>query len=169
MRLSREWATPATIGAFALVAGTGVPMFFHLETGLQKALHEWIGWLLLAAVALHVAVNWLGFKRYLKWPGRGIAIVGVFLLALGATFFIGAGSGAAAPASPPVLAMRAVAAAPLATLEPLTGKPVERMLGDLAAAGVVVDGANGTVGRAVGNDREAMGRAMRVLFGAAKP
>ena len=34
MKLSREWATPLTIGAFALMAATGTAMFFHLNNGL---------------------------------------------------------------------------------------------------------------------------------------
>lgn len=36
----REWATPLTIGSFLLIAVTGVLMFFHLDSGLNKLAHE---------------------------------------------------------------------------------------------------------------------------------
>lgn len=44
MTISRNWATPLTIGSFLLMAVTGLLMFFHLDTGLNKAAHEWLGW-----------------------------------------------------------------------------------------------------------------------------
>ena len=40
MKLQRDWATPLTIGAFGLLAVTGVLMFFHPDSGLNKAVHE---------------------------------------------------------------------------------------------------------------------------------
>lgn len=57
MTVSREWATPLTMGAFGLLAVTGVLMFFHLDTGLNKQAHEWLGWVLLIGVSLHLAAN----------------------------------------------------------------------------------------------------------------
>ncbi|EWS63204.1 hypothetical protein Y695_03563 [Hydrogenophaga sp. T4] len=40
----RPWITPLVMGSFALSAVTGVLMFFHLDTGLNKAAHEcWAG------------------------------------------------------------------------------------------------------------------------------
>ena len=32
------------MGAFTLSAVTGVLMFFHLDSGLNKAAHEWLSW-----------------------------------------------------------------------------------------------------------------------------
>ncbi len=100
--ISREWATPLTIGAFALMAVTGLLMFFHLDNGLQKSVHEWLGWLLVAAVAVHAAANWLGFKRYFQRLGRGQAILAVCALALVGSFFIASPTAGGAP--PQVLA-----------------------------------------------------------------
>ena len=54
MSIKREWATPITIGAFLLSAVTGVLLFFHLDSGLNKLAHEWLSWVLLAAVAFDV-------------------------------------------------------------------------------------------------------------------
>ena len=42
MKISREWATPLTIGAFGLMSVTGMLMFFHLDTGFNKLAHEWL-------------------------------------------------------------------------------------------------------------------------------
>ena len=64
MTLKREWVTPLLTGAFALMAVTGILMFFHLDRGLNKTAHEWLGWVMVVAVLLHVAISWFGFKRY---------------------------------------------------------------------------------------------------------
>ena len=62
--ISRDWATPITIGAFAVMSVTGLLMFFHLDIGLNKLAHEWLGWLMVAGVAAHAIANWGAFKRY---------------------------------------------------------------------------------------------------------
>jgi cytochrome b561 len=66
MKIAREWATPLTIGSFGLMATTGILMFFHLDSGLNKTAHEWLGWVMVAVVAAHgrcvhvdVLVRWL--------------------------------------------------------------------------------------------------------------
>ncbi len=160
---TRQWATPLTIGAFGLMAVTGLLMFFHLDQGLQKPAHEWLGWLMVAAVGVHAAVNWPGFKRHLTVPGPGRIIVGVCALALAGSFFI-APAEEGEGASPPVLAMRAVAKAPLKTVLPLTGKSFEQVQRELAAAGIQVENDQQAIGAIVGDDRGRMGQAMRVLF-----
>ncbi|MFO1337349.1 MAG: DUF4405 domain-containing protein [Burkholderiaceae bacterium] len=160
---TRQWATPLTIGAFGLMAVTGLLMFFHLDQGLQKPAHEWLGWLMVAAVGVHAAVNWPGLKRHLTVPGPGRVIVGASALALAASFFVAPGSqGEDAP--PPVLAMHAVAKAPLKAVLPLTGKSFSQVQGELAAAGIHVDSDEQSIASAIGDDRGRMGRAMRVLF-----
>ena len=111
MKLQRDWVTPLTMGAFALLAVTGVLMFFHLDSGLNKVAHEWLSWVLVGGVALHVATNWLGVKRYLAgWKGR--AVVVVFALLIGASFLPLGG----ADEPPFVGPIRALAGAPLPVL-----------------------------------------------------
>lgn len=36
----RTWATPLTVGAFLLMAATGVLMFFGYDRGLTAVVHE---------------------------------------------------------------------------------------------------------------------------------
>jgi hypothetical protein len=62
---TREWATPLTAGTFLLMAVTGVLIFFHLDSGLNKAAHEWLGWAMIVGVAAHIVANLPAFKRYL--------------------------------------------------------------------------------------------------------
>lgn len=166
--VSRQWATPLVIGAFALMGVTGSLMFFHADSGVQKAVHEWLGWLLIGAVAAHAFVHWGAFKRYLQVPGWGRWIIAACLVGLSVTFLpLPGSSGPQASAPPPVLAMRAVAAAPLKSVAPLAGKTVEQAQRDLAAAGVKLADGEQSIASVVQADRERLGRAMRALFGPA--
>ena len=163
MKISRDWATPLTIGSFGLMAVTGILMFFHLDSGLNKTAHEWLGWLLVAGVAAHATANWLGFKRYfLSSPsGRGILVASVLVIA---GSFASLPGGREGGGSPPQLAIRAVTEAPLAQVAPLTGRPVEMLITELAAAGIQVSGAEQSLAQAIGADRERIGKALTVMF-----
>ncbi|TCJ16375.1 DUF4405 domain-containing protein, partial [Parasulfuritortus cantonensis] len=108
MTLSRDWVTPLAAGAFLLSAVTGVLIFFHIDTGLNKAAHEWLSWALLAGVALHVVANFNGFKRHLAGR-RGQGLMGVFALVLLLSFFA-PGESEEPAFAPPV---RALAQAPI--------------------------------------------------------
>ena len=61
----RKWATPITIGAFILSAATGIMLFFKLDLGLTKVVHEWLSWLLVAGTIFHVIANWRFMTSYL--------------------------------------------------------------------------------------------------------
>ncbi|WP_085316696.1 DUF4405 domain-containing protein [Derxia lacustris] len=160
-KLTREWATSLTIGAFALMAATGLLMFFHLDRGLQKSVHEWGGWFMVAAVAGHGFVNWASLKRYFQLPGKGPALIGACVTLLLASFIVLPGG--ASEASPPALAMQAIARAPIATVAPLFGKTAEQARSQLAQAGVTLVGDDATLASVVGKDREKLGEALRAL------
>jgi len=71
----REWATPIIIGAFALSAVTGVMLFFKIQLGFVKPVHEWLSWLLVIGAILHMIVNRPFFMKYISKPvGRSILI-----------------------------------------------------------------------------------------------
>ena len=76
--MNREIATPLTIGIFLIMSVTGILMFFHWDTGFNKLAHEWLGWLMVVAVVLHILANMTAFKRHFS-QGKGKWIV----LALG--------------------------------------------------------------------------------------
>jgi hypothetical protein len=164
MKISRDWATPLTIGGFGLMAVTGVLMFFHADTGLNKLAHEWLGFLFVGAVALHAVVNWGAFKRHVVASAAGRAVIAVFAAALVASFApLGGESGGKSGGPPPILAMNAILRAPLSKVAPLTGRPVEALVAQLNGAGFAVSGAEATLA-SVARDREAQGKAMALLF-----
>lgn len=162
MTISREWATPVTIGAFMIMSVTGLLMFFHADMGLNKFAHEWLGWLMIAGVLFHAIANWNGFKRYFLSSTLGRSIMAVFALTLAATFIPLSGSGKGFP--PPVMAMKAVTHAPISTVAPLTGKPVAEVLADLKQAGIELSGSDASIDSVIGDNRELQGKAMAVLF-----
>ncbi len=58
--------TPLVIGAFLISAVTGMLMFFPLNSMLNKVVHEWLSWVMVIGVGLHVLLNVHAFKRYFK-------------------------------------------------------------------------------------------------------
>ena len=157
---SRQWATPLTIGGFLLIAVTGVLMFFHLTPGLTRQAHEWLGWALIAAVALHALANAPAFLRYLQRAGSPRRIVGASVVLLLACLLLPAPP----QSSPPALVMGAIADAPLTQTAALAGKSVDEARSALAAAGIAVDDGQQSLRAATGGNRAQIGLAVRVLF-----
>lgn len=77
MMTLRRWATPFTIGAFLLMSVTGILMFFEVRLGLIKLAHEWLSWLMVIAVGLHITINWRAFTRYL-YQKSALAVIILF-------------------------------------------------------------------------------------------
>ncbi len=160
MKLQRDWVTPITMGAFGLLAVTGVLMFFHLDSALNSAAHEWLSWVLLGAVALHAAVNWPGLKRHLAgWRGRGA--LALFAVVLAGSFLpLGGGS------EPPFVApLRALADAPLPVLAQVAKVPPQELRARLQRAGVTPTSDADTVHALVGDDTRAQVRLLGQLIG----
>lgn len=163
MKISREWATPLTIGAFALMVVTGVLMFFHLETGLNKLAHEWLGWVLVVGAAAHVSVNWICFKRYFINSQTGRAILAASLVLIACTFISPPGLHNGGP-PPPVLAFQALTKAPLSNVAYLTGRPVEQMMDELSKAGIQVPNADTSLESVAAGDRKLMSKAVAIVL-----
>jgi hypothetical protein len=163
MKISRAWATPLTIGVFALMSVTGILMFFHLNRGLNKVAHEWAGWAMVAGVVFHATANWPAFKQHIFGSRLGQVLIGLGVGALALSFVSLPGRGNR-PA-PPVMAMNAVTRAPLASLAPLAGRPVDALLADLAKAGVKLPNAGASLDSVTADNRELQARAIGVLFG----
>ena len=159
MRIAREWATPLTIGSFAAIAVTGVLMFFHVDSGLNKAVHEWVSWLLVIGVALHVLANVASFKRYFT-QARARWLIGGGLLVLALSFAPLGGR-----SEPPFVGpLKVLAAAPLPTLAQLAGVSTAQMRDRLRAAGLAPAGDADSVQSLAGPDlRRQVGVLRRVL------
>jgi Domain of unknown function (DUF4405) len=163
----RPWITPVVMGAFFLSAVTGVLMFFHLDSGLNKTAHEWLSWAMVIGVVLHVLLNMPAFKRYFT-QNTGRAVMGAFALVLALSFIPAGGSGGGEPGfAPPV---RALAKAPITVLAQVAGTSTEDMRTRLQAAGHTVTSDQQSVADLVGGDLKAqIGIMTKVLAAAAKP
>lgn len=162
MQISREWATPLTIGSFILMACTGILMFFHADTGLNKEVHEWLGWAMVAGVATHVIANFAAFKRYLSKP-MALGIIGVFVVILAASFFIkeDEGEGGGHPAR---RATQAVLNAPISSIAPLAKQTPEELLASLQKAGFKVESSSQTLISVTGPEQGNQFKALATIF-----
>ena len=159
MRVARDWATPLTIATFTVIAVTGGLMFFHLDSGLNKVVHEWLSWLLGAGVVLHVIANLAGFRRYLSMPRARWAIGGGLLVL--ALSFVSLGSTSEPPFAVP---LKALAAAPVPVLAQVAGVNAAEMHVRLRDAGLTTSGDADSVQALVGTDlRRQVGVLRQVL------
>jgi hypothetical protein len=147
VKIKRELATPITIGAFLISAVTGVLMFFHLDIGLNKVAHEWLSWMLLLGVVLHIVVNFSGFKRYFSRRNE-LLVIGFFVLLLLLSFFPLAGD-SEPPFIPP---LKALSKTPLTTLALVAEVAPDQLLERLAEAGIEVKSRQQSVSDLVGDD-----------------
>ena len=156
----RPWITPLVMGSFALSA-TGVLMFFHLDTGLNKAAHELLGWLVLGAVVLHALLNLPAVKRHLQNPTGRWVVIGSFAV-LARSFIPVGGTGGSEPGfAPPV---RALAKAPITVLAQVAGTSTDEVKTRLQAAGYTVTSDQQSVADLVGGDlRKQIGTISAVL------
>ena len=156
----RSWITPLVIGSFALSGVTGVLMFFHLETGLNKAAHEWLSWALLAGVGLHALLNLFAFKRYFT-QRKGLVVMGVCGLLLALSFF-SVGGGKAAP--PFASAIRSLATAPLTVLAAVAGIDTAEVRRRLNAANIAASADDQNLTNLVGSDLKTQIKALNAVL-----
>ena len=80
--LRKTWISPFVAVAFAVIAVTGLLLFFHVKNGSIMALHEWFGWLFVIAGAVHLLLNLRPLLAYLKQPAALVSLgVGLVLVA----------------------------------------------------------------------------------------
>ena len=153
----RPWITPLVVGIFLLMSVTGLLMFFHLDSGLNKTAHEWVGWGMVVAVGLHITLNWPAFKRYFtQTTGRWVMALCAAILVLSFVPLGGAGGG-----KPPFMApVQALANAPLSVLAQVAGVTPAELRTKLANAGVTAQSDSQSIKDLVGSD---FGDQMQIL------
>jgi hypothetical protein len=159
MSIKREWTTPITAGAFLLLAVTGMFMFFHAAPSLAKEVHEWLSWIFVAAVAVHLAVNFTAFKKYLS-QRKAQVLLGASALLLLVSLLPFSGSGEP-PFVPP---LRALGKAPLTILAQVAQTSPEQLIERLGKAGVAAQSAQQSLNDLVGSDLHAQTRLMKMLL-----
>lgn len=159
MNLRRDWITPIAAGSFLFSAATGVLIFFHIDTGLNKFAHEWLSWVLLGSVSLHVAVNFIGFKYHLS-ARRGQLLIGAFALVLLLSFIPTGKKG-----EPPFIApIRALSQAPLTTLALVARVSPEQLRERLAKAGFQPQSDQQSLSDLIGHDMKKQAHVLRTLL-----
>ncbi len=156
----RSWATPLVVGAFGLMAVSGVLMFFHLNTDLSKGLHEWAGFVLLVGAGAHLVQNWRAFSTYLRRPAAQ-AIMGIGL-AVTVLSVVPMGDAGGTDALRPVLA--SVGEAPVPVLASLTGQNADDVKAELTDAGFAGVTDASTIKALAGEDMGAQMGAMAAVF-----
>ncbi|PKP69403.1 MAG: hypothetical protein CVT82_11130 [Alphaproteobacteria bacterium HGW-Alphaproteobacteria-4] len=158
----RSWATPMVIGAFLVMAVSGVLMFFHLGGGLNTFAHEWAGWALVVGGIAHLMLNWRPFTSYPKRP-LAAGIIGVFAVILGLSF-IPLGGSEEGRGGDLRLVMGAMGNARVATLAELSGQTPEAVIAALAEQGIAGAGTDDTVTSLSGGSRERQGLILSAAF-----
>lgn len=157
----RSWATPLMIGSFLVMAVTGILIFLHLDSGLNKTLHEWAGLVLLAAAAAHVALNWRPFTLYFRRPLARV-LIGAGALALALSFIPVSGQGSLTPGK----VFAALGSARIETLAELTGQTPDAAIAALEQAGVTGALPETTVATLAKGDRARQQAILAALFAA---
>jgi hypothetical protein len=163
MKVQRSWVTPITAGAFLLSGVTGILIFFHIESGTGKFMHEWLGWVLLGGAVLHVVANYSGLKSHLLTL-RGQLLVGIFAVAL-LLSFVPLGGEDEPPFMPPI---RALSQVPLSTLAQVAKISPEQLRDRLSKAGIQTTSEQQTLNELAGPDMRKQMRVMESVFSAAK-
>ncbi|MGB8247638.1 MAG: DUF4405 domain-containing protein [Chlorobium sp.] len=137
----KSWATPLAIGSFIILAVTGLLMFFKIEGGYIKPVHEWLSWLMVAGVVLHTVANWKAFLSYFsKIPAVSIISVAVVVTAL-AVFMPASREGG----NPKMKMMKSIESARLETVAELAGKESGEIIATLAGNGISVSDPSMTI------------------------
>lgn len=158
MALQRQWTTPMVAGSFLLMGVTGILMFFHWDTGLNKTVHEWLGWAMVVAVILHVIVNIHGFKNMFRSTlGKGILALFSMILAL-SFFSLGSSEGKGQP--PFMNSVNLLSNASMTELSQISHIDEQTLLERLQHAGIQSASAQSSVKQLVGDD---LGKQMQTL------
>lgn len=157
----KTWAGPLTIGSFAVMAATGILMFFHLNIGAVKLAHEWLSWVFVIGVAAHLVVNWRPFLGYFRKP-VGIGIMATVFL-LGALSLLPAGG---PPRRPPFMeAMRALERSSLDLVAQVAKRSPQSAIDELRARGFHVRQEAETISEIASDNRKPSVEVLAIVIG----
>lgn len=152
----RKFATPLTVGTFLVTGVTGTLWYFHIVTDAGRWLHEIIGLAMMAAVGLHLVINWRAFLTYFKRPIALVLMLGFFALTIGG--YVMPDTEQAGGGRPGFAAVQMLGAKDLATLAPVFNTDGDALAAKMVAAGykgatptsTVIDLAGAEPGRLMG-------------------
>lgn len=157
----RTWATPLTIGSFALSVITGILLFFHVQLSLAKVLHEWCSWLLVIGGLFHVIGCWKPFTKYFSKP-LGLGIIGLFFVLIVASF-IPVGD-THKKGMPPNRMAKLISETSFETVAAVADHQPEELMKDLASKGIVIKGKDETIRGIAANNGKQNAEILSLIF-----
>jgi hypothetical protein len=136
----KAWATPLATATFVILAVTGSLMFFKVEAGIIKPVHEWLSWAMTAGVVLHIIANWKSFTGYFSRK-PALSIIGTGIVVTLITVFAPAGD----HQNPRMNMTKALASAKLETVAEVAGQNSATLIEKLGSKGMKVGQASMSV------------------------
>jgi len=138
-----RYATPLITGLFVVSTLSGVALFFHWQSGLFHAMHEWLSMVLLVPFVLHVWKNWNALLGYVKRKTIWVPLVASIVVAVP---FAYAGMAGGPGGNPAFRAVGLMTRAPIAELAPVLNTTPDALMADLQQRGFQVASAEATLG-----------------------
>jgi hypothetical protein len=154
----RPWATPIVIGSYFLMMITGILMFFHLDVGINKIIHEWFGWFLIIGGIAHLLMHLNSLIKYLKKP-ISVSLIAIFIIVLVTSFFIEKRS-----TNPVKNVMMAVNKAPISSLIAISGNSEIEVLENLKSNGFIITNNQENVDSIANGDKEKTKKLISLIF-----
>lgn len=127
----KSWATPLAAGTFIILAVTGILMFFKINVGYIKPVHEWLSWAMVIGVVFHTIANWKPFVSYFsKKPSLTIIAAGVVITVL--SVFMPSTSGG----NPGMKMIKALGTAKIETIADIAGQNSNDLITNLEQKGI---------------------------------
>ena len=136
----KSWATPLAAGTFIILAVTGILMFFKINVGYIKPVHEWLSWVMVIGVVFHTIANWKSFTSYFsKKPSFTIIGAGLIITVL-SVFIPSANNG-----NPGMKMIKALGTAKIETIADMAGQNSDDIITKLEQKGISETGTSMTI------------------------
>ena len=136
----KSWATPLAAGTFVILAVTGILMFFKINIGYIKPVHEWLSWAMVIGVVFHTIANWKPFTSYFsKKPSLSIIGAGLIITML-SVFMPSANDG-----NPGMKMIKALGTVKIETIADIAGQNSDAILTKLEQKGISEAGTSMTI------------------------
>jgi len=160
MKITRDWATPLTAGAFILMASTGTLMFFHLDRGFSHLAHEWLSFAFLLGATLHISKNIAGFKQLIFSRIGQVCILAFITIATISYFAPEEKKGPPSWAG----AVRALSEMPLTDLSRVANIQPQELRSRLSEKGINASNDDQSIEELVGPNLRKQASALKVVF-----
>jgi hypothetical protein len=136
-------------------------IFFHVQLGAAKVLHEWFSWCLVIGGLFHVLGSWQPFVRHFSRP-LGKVIVGAFAVLIIAAFLpLGGGQ---QKGMPPQKLAGMLSNTPIANVAVVAAQQPDDVIKELAAKGIVVQGKEQTIREIAKANGKQSAEILRLVF-----